>query len=49
MTWPVNDGTALAAALGVGVNGVITDETNVLRTVVSAGAVRGGEAADRRE
>jgi glycerophosphoryl diester phosphodiesterase len=49
MTWPVNDETALAAVLDVGVNGVITDETDVLQTVVSAGAIGGGEAADRPE
>ena len=34
MTWPVNDAVALERALGVGVGGVISDEPDVLRTLV---------------
>jgi hypothetical protein len=35
MTWPVNDHQTLAQVLAVGANGVISDELDVLRTVVS--------------
>ena len=35
MTWPVNDAQALQEVLDVGVNGVITDERDVLRAVVA--------------
>jgi glycerophosphoryl diester phosphodiesterase len=34
MTWPVNDEPALEQVLSVGVTGVITDDTQVLRDVV---------------
>ncbi|MFP5220531.1 MAG: glycerophosphodiester phosphodiesterase [Actinomycetes bacterium] len=36
MTWPVNDRDVLARVLAAGVNGVITDEPDVLRSVVAA-------------
>ena len=36
MTWPVNDPAALEHVLGTGVNGVITDDDAVLRSVVAA-------------
>jgi glycerophosphoryl diester phosphodiesterase len=36
MTWPVNDGDALEQVLSVGVNGIISDELDVLRTVLSS-------------
>jgi glycerophosphoryl diester phosphodiesterase len=35
MTWPVNDDQALDQVIAAGVNGVISDELDVLRTVVS--------------
>lgn len=36
MTWPINDDDALERVLGVGVNGIISDELDVLRTVLSS-------------
>ncbi|HWH30734.1 MAG TPA: glycerophosphodiester phosphodiesterase [Mycobacteriales bacterium] len=36
MTWPVNDDDALERVLAAGVNGVITDEVDVLRSVVAS-------------
>lgn len=38
MTWPVADGAALAGVLADGVNGVITDEADVLGAVLARGA-----------
>ncbi|HVE64746.1 MAG TPA: glycerophosphodiester phosphodiesterase [Mycobacteriales bacterium] len=35
MTWPVNDRRALDSVLDAGVSGVISDETHVLREVIS--------------
>ena len=35
MTWPVNDSTTLATVLAVGVNGVISDESAVLRELLA--------------
>ena len=35
MTWPVNDADRLEAVLALGANGVISDETDVLREVVN--------------
>ena len=35
MTWPVNDSAALATVLALGVNGVISDEPEVLRELLA--------------
>ena len=35
MTWPVNESTALASVLALGVNGVISDEPDVLRELLA--------------
>jgi hypothetical protein len=34
MTWPVNEVTVLDQVLAVGVNGVISDEPDVLTTLI---------------
>lgn len=43
LTWTVNDAKAMRKALGLGVDGVITDRPDVFREVLSAG--EGGAAA----